>query len=205
MEYIIDSIDTSYIVENEADIVKMLHEDRKDKISKIKQDRCRHTSIKAGLMLQDICKKKLNIEPSQIDIGYTENGKPYIRGFEDFQYNISHTENAVVIAYGDKSVGVDIENVNRRVLPRIFERFSDKESEYINTGKTSKVPVSIDFLDSVEKRAILIWTMKEAFLKCKGIGLSIKLSSFDVLGDLENVKFHIFQHKNYIISICSEI
>ena len=111
-------------------------------------------------------------------------GKPFIREFPDFHFNISHTKTALAIAFGDSSLGVDIENL-RNVDLKIARRFCEAEQNYIKT----------------EKDFFFAWTRKEAFIKKTGEGLSRPLNSFNCINS-KDIK--TFFYNNLVVSVCSE-
>lgn len=117
-------------------------------------------------------------------------GKPYLLNYRDFQFNISHTKNALVVAVSDKSVGIDIEKI-KAVDFKIAERFFvHEELSYIIENK-----------DLQNKRFFEVWTKKEAYIKCIGKGLSIPLNQFNVF-DIELVKhYYTISFLDYIISV----
>jgi 4'-phosphopantetheinyl transferase len=101
-------------------------------------------------------------------------GKPYVTNPEickAFRFNISHTTGLIVIAVSMQcDIGIDVECLNRKGNDLDIARyyFSKKEYEELNA------------LPKHEKRDrfIQLWTLKEAYIKAKGIGLSLALDSF---------------------------
>ena len=94
------------------------------------------------------------------DILKTENGKPYIIKQPDFHFGISHTKNAITVAFSKEPVGVDIEKI-RDVDLKVADRFfTEEEQKYIN----SDVSLSC-------RRFFEIWTKKEAIIKKSGLKL----------------------------------
>lgn len=120
------------------------------------------------------------------DILKTENGKPYIIKQPDFHFSISHTENAVAVAFSKEPIGVDTEKI-RSVNLKVADRFfTEEEQEYIN----SDVSLSC-------RRFFKIWTKKEAIIKKSGLKLK----------DIKTAKTeHIttFLKDGYVISVCTE-
>ena len=57
---------------------------------------------------------------------------------------------------------------------------------------------------SIEKESVFtkMWTIKESYVKMKGIGLSYGLNNVDTLSLKKNIK--LLNYKNYIICICFE-
>ena len=63
--------------------------------------------------------EKFNIPIDRIEYCKTENGKPYIKNYPDYHFNISHSNGAVAIAFSDYPVGVDIEKIRKADMKRI--------------------------------------------------------------------------------------
>lgn len=111
----------------------------------------------------------------------TASGKPFIKGRENFHYNLSHSGNWVVIAFGDTEVGVDVEkprtNIDMDAIARRF--FATEEQRYVFKEETNRV-----------SRFCEIWTGKESYLKYMGTGLKKDLTSFNVLSLEPEIRLH---------------
>lgn len=97
----------------------------------------------------------------------------------------------------DYEIGVDVEKVNGPIF-NIVERFFSFEEKYISKCEPVKR----------NSTAYKIWTLKEAFIKSKGKGLSIPLESFDIflLGKMIFLKCIELKSGYYIsISINKEV
>lgn len=112
-------------------------------------------------------------DPSQAVIERDAHGKPSVKCIDGFHYNLSHSGQRVVIAYGSHPLGVDVELVRSAAdRERMAHRFfTDEERAYISreTDSTARA-----------ERWTRVWTMKESYLKYLGIGLSRGLDSFSV-------------------------
>lgn len=84
--------------------------------------------------------------------------KPFIKNHKGIKFNISHTDGLVIVGFSQEEIGVDIEWINKRFEYKdiVNNCFTDSEIEYIDN----------DFYKFYE-----LWTIKEAYLKCDGIGL----------------------------------
>ncbi|WP_228438756.1 4'-phosphopantetheinyl transferase family protein [Chryseobacterium pennae] len=101
------------------------------------------------------------------DIQFNEYGKPSIPG--EFFFNISHSRNVVLIAYGNVQLGIDIEK---------------KEDIQIEDFKTQMTQKEWDSVHSVPHKIEAFyeyWTQKESAIKYVGKGLSIPLKSFEII------------------------
>jgi len=170
-------------------------------VSSEKQKRieCFHCNIDkklglyADLLVRMIVCQKNNIKNDTINFDRDQDGKPYIKTCRDFQYNVSHTRNAVVVAMADCGVGVDIERI-KPIDYKIADRFfSDNEQKYIKNQS-----------DETDKRFYEIWTKKEAYIKYKGTGLPLLNSAIDVFDPVISNRIQTIEKDGYMISICSE-
>ncbi|MFS0762824.1 4'-phosphopantetheinyl transferase family protein [Peribacillus phoenicis] len=136
---------------------------------------------------------------------YNKYGKPFIREFPSFHYNLSHSHNWVVCATDNNEVGIDIEKIKDIDLG-IAERFFTP----IEFAEIQRRP-------HYEQLACFYeyWTMKESFIKALGRGLSIPLNSFSIREENgvyktidQNSKLYYFKQPNldkeYKLAVCSK-
>ena len=140
------------------------------------------------MIVQDYIKKKLGI--SDCIIKRNNNGKPYIEGHPEIQFNISRSSNICVVALSNKPVGIDIEKIREFDFKIAVRFFSDYEQHYIFDSMLQK------------ERFFEIWTKKEAYLKYTGEGLTRPLSSFSVF-DIAPM-FRNYYLDGYIITVCQK-
>jgi len=98
-----------------------------------------------------------------------ENGKPFLSGGE-LSFNLSHTRGLVACGIARAlPVGIDVERIDRPVdVEQLAARFfSPSETASLRSGR---VDARVRFFD--------LWTLKEAFIKAIGAGLSQPLNSF---------------------------
>lgn len=106
---------------------------------------------------------------------YNENGKPFFAQYPDFQFNISDSKQRVVAAFDTEDVGVDVEYL-RTHRPELMQRFfSDEERQSVESQPD----------DDAKGRAFtMLWSMKEALVKCLGTGIAKDFTNYSV--DVEN-------------------
>lgn len=127
----------------------------------------------------------LNIKEDEFNLQKGAHGKPFLKCFPDFYFNISHSGKYVAVAFSSADVGVDLEVLKDINLKIAHRHFTLKEQEFVCDCKTF----------------FYVWTRKESFIKQKGTGFAIPLSSFDTL-DIKNIK--TFETENYTLSVCSQ-
>lgn len=132
-----------------------------------------------------------NIIPS--DICRNLYNKPYINN-ADIYFNLSHSQNAFLISVSRYESGIDIEDnsLDINYLDCMNYAFSDEELKYCN----------IDTFNNFFE----VWTLKEAYLKAIGIGLTDNLKQINCLDNIiyENREMkHIsfYSLKNEICSL----
>lgn len=125
----------------------------------------------------------------------TPAGKPFVPGKENFHYNLSHSGRWVVIAFGRREVGVDVETLRPDTdIENIARRFfAPDERNYVFEDQENQ---RIRFFE--------IWTGKESYLKYLGLGLMKDLASFSIFDREPGIRLH---HRTldaeHCLSVCS--
>lgn len=185
-------------------MIKYISEEKKKKINGFYKIEDKVRGIYSELLIRKMIMEELNIENKEIFFKTNKYGKPYLKGFKDIFFNISHSGQYVVCCLDSNPVGIDIEKISSIDFEGIAkEFFTFKEQEYIL--KENKLEERIN-------RFYEIWTFKESFIKCIGTGLYVPLNSFSICFDEENKPVvdinkyslkRIEVDKNYKMSICS--
>ena len=141
---------------------------------KKRADKCRHwenayTCIAAEALLRHAVKTHLHTGKYTLETNAY--GKPRIKEKPDFHFNLSHSGNWVVLAFGGSEVGVDVETIlmDDKKIKVAHRFFGEQERQFVFQTE----------VDS-HKRFFQIWTAKESYLKFLGTGLQTPLTSFDV-------------------------
>jgi 4'-phosphopantetheinyl transferase len=111
----------------------------------------------------------LGQKPEEIDFLYGAYGKPFIHTNQFLDFNLSHTQNIIVLAVTKLGqIGIDIEFAHRPLEMLEKNICTDFELQELNS-----LPISLrnPFL-------VQLWTLKEAFSKSLGLGLNKSFSSF---------------------------
>lgn len=135
-------------------------------------DKPRRCYIAAAARARELIAPYLGVHPTDVNYGYGEQGKPCLIG-SDLQFNISHTEDrlALVIAL-DQPAGIDIEYHSGKLnVLELAQRFFHPD-EYQQLCQISG--------DQQLACFYRLWTLKEAFIKATGKGLSFGLENFVV-------------------------
>lgn len=102
----------------------------------------------------------------------------------DLVFNLSHTDGLVACAVArGLAVGVDVERVERRVEVEKLARYSFAESEAETLLAAPE--------EARRELFFAYWTLKEAYIKARGMGLALPLDgfAFDVAGEQPTIAF----------------
>ena len=176
-----------------TELFNLISYKKQEKIKCYHFDIDKKLSLYSDLLVRVIACENLYVNNSDLLFHESKYGKPYIKGYPDFHYNISHTRNAIVLVISTTPVGVDIEKIKKAALSIAKRFFAANEQDYIFKDNN-------DFC----KRFYEVWTKKEAYIKYIGKGLSIPLNSFDILDENISKQIHTYERNDYIISVCSK-
>ncbi len=150
-------------------LLDLLPESNRSFISRFKRTAGAQRSLFGELLSRFILQQKLGLDGKAIIYNKSKNGKPFLES-KQAQFNLSHSGNWVVMAYGKEEVGIDVEEI-RPINYRIAERFFSTEEVRLLNSKSGDEKLDY-FFD--------LWTLKESYLKLIGTGLTRSLSSFTI-------------------------
>jgi len=171
-----------------------LPDERKEKLLRYRHDIDRKIGIYSQILIRCLICRVSSLKYHDIQINEGPTGKPYLACNPRYEFNISHTRNAVAAALSDEPIGVDIERIREIDINIAKSVFSDKELNWLQDASEDR-----------NRRFFDIWTKKEALVKYHGIGLSGDLKSYDVTGPLPGEEIFTFELNGYTISVCSKM
>jgi len=162
--------------ERVASLTGTLATDERIRAERFRFDRDRTRYIIARGLLRAIIARYLDKEPGAITFQYNAFGKPSLPdepGRDRIRFNVSHADGIALYALTrSREVGVDIEGVRADMASeRIAERFfSPREIAALRA------------LDPELRHEAFFacWTRKEAYIKARGVGITVGLDQFDV-------------------------
>jgi len=140
-------------------------------------DRDRQRFILSHALLRLILSRYIRIDAGQVQFSSGQHGKPSISGAgaaaEGLQFSLSHSGSYALVAVArGRAVGVDLEmrKPGLDVLKLAQRFFAPSESRLIATA------------DGEIRQHLFyrFWTAKEAYVKGRGVGLSLGLDRFEV-------------------------
>ena len=152
-------------------------DERRKKTDSFRLKRDRQLSLGAELLLMQGL-KEWGINPKEIKYYYGANGKPYLTGGQNIYFNLSHSEETVICAVSLCEIGCDIEKISDYKLQVAKKFFCEDEYEMIVSQTTKEARQNIFFR---------LWTLKESFIKLKGMGMSMPMNSFSIKLDTNEI------------------
>lgn len=111
------------------------------------------------------------MEPAAVEFRHSKHGRPELVSDIGLQFNLTHTNGLIALAVTTQApVGIDVEYLNRQAgIPKLASRyFSDEENSALY-----RLPA-----EAWSQRFYDLWTLKEAYLKACGTGLTTPLRDF---------------------------
>lgn len=203
---VLKKVDIDFFEQNWNQLLLKVYPARREKVMKLRNKKAAVMSLAAGIEIQKIITSKFHVLPEDIRIFYNENGKPVFACEDEFHFNLSHSGDMLAIVYGNTVCGIDVERTDQFNLKISKRCFTKSEDEYVN-GISNKSVIGKSDGFGINRRFTTIWTMKEAYLKYKGTGISVPLNSFTVnpyekTVEGEKVKFFTKEAGDYVLSVC---
>jgi len=154
---------------------KILTPEETERYARFAFEKDRRQFLLTRALVRDVLSRYLGVEPAALVFARNEYGKPALA--EPLgcpvTFSLSHTKGLSVCAVAsEQMIGVDVESLQRtpghQDIPKRF--FATSEVAFLES--VDKPQKSTEFLR--------LWTLKEAFIKARGLGLSIPLNSFEV-------------------------
>lgn len=149
----------------------VLSADERQRAVKFHFDKDRSRYIVSHASLRGILARYLQRAPEELSFSVNEYGKPFLPDRE-LEFNLSHSGDYALIAVTrGRNIGVDVEQIREVEIEELARRnFSPREvSELMALLPEQRLNGFFN-----------CWTRKEAYIKARGLGLSIPLDSFIV-------------------------
>lgn len=139
----------------------------------------RHEYLVTRALVRTVLSRYADVDPYAWRFSKNAYGRPEIaapQGLLQLRFNLSHTDGLIVCLVAlDREIGVDVENMTRRgETVEIADRFFSP----IEATTLRALPEA-----SQRYRFFEYWTLKEAYIKARGMGISLPLEQFSFLLD----------------------
>jgi len=157
-----------------ADYEALESEDERERRLRLRFERDRHERLVSVALLRTTLARYADVEAGAWVFARNEHGRPDPvpgQGDPPLRFNLSHARGRVACAVTvDRAIGVDVEWVERRGNPvEIADRyFAASEVRDLRACSTARR----------RERFFEYWTLKESYIKARGLGLRIPLRQF---------------------------
>ena len=160
----------------------LLTEDERAKRDRFRFEKDRHTCLVTRALVRTVLSMYVDVPPEAWRFVVNEYGRPEIAEpghARALKFNLSHTNGLIAcIVARERAVGVDVEDRERR------GRLLQVADRYFSASEVR----ALRALPEAEQldRFFLYWTLKESYIKARGMGLAIPLGkfSFDIGTDI---------------------
>ena len=180
--------------------------ERRTKTDSYRQEMDKKRSIAAFYLLEKAwMEHQKSGTQEELQLAYSEFGKPYLPDFPEFHFSISHSGKIAVCASCETGeIGIDIQlikEIRLGLAERFFTKLEREELEELPLGKER------------DRQFAKIWTMKESYLKYSGRGMRVELSKFYqeqhtgwILEEQQRKAYvsHFENFEGYLFAVCQK-
>jgi 4'-phosphopantetheinyl transferase len=152
----------------------LLNEPEQAQLDRLRFDVLKRRYLLTRVLVRTVLSGLAPVAPAAWRFAQNAYGRPFIADpppqARQLRFNVSHTEALVVLvlAHGFE-VGVDVECIRRHAPLDVAQRFFSRAESAELTGLPPERQVA-RFWD--------LWTLKESYIKARGMGLSLPLDAF---------------------------
>lgn len=146
-----------------------------------------HEYLVTRVMVRTVLGRMLGLAPAALTFSVNQWGRPTLSpgvSVSPLYFNISHADGLIVLLVSSvHEVGVDTELLSRApnllaLAPRVF---APRE-----LNELAALPIP-----DQAKRAVVLWTLKESYIKARGMGLALALDGFAFRVEGERIRLEI--------------
>ena len=163
-------INPEKVLETEATLAFLTHEERTQHLRFIPPLK-RHEYLVTRVLLKTILGRTLGIPAAAVQFTTNQWGRPELSPPSPLRFNVTHTEGLIALLLSDQhEVGADTERISRapRLLALAPNVFAPAELSDLAALPT----------EQQAHRALTLWTLKESYIKARGMGLALALDGF---------------------------
>jgi len=153
-------------------LTSFITKDEKHKLQQYKNKSAQHIALITRAVCRLVLSQYTNTEPTSLEFIRDQHGKPELLNNPlNFRFNLSHNNNLIIMAVTViDDIGCDIEDPKRKINIEAISRryFAKQEYQALHLLKNEKQQTLF----------FQFWTLKEAFVKATGLGISLGLDSF---------------------------
>lgn len=131
----------------------------------------RYRFVTSRMVVKYTAAAALRAVPADLDLSYRIGGRPYIRGMDQIDISLSHTEDLIAVGVSRTGrIGVDAEPAGRLMS---FDLLRDRICIPAESTELERMPP-----ERQNAELLRLWTLKEAYSKALGQGLRLGFTEF---------------------------
>ncbi len=144
----------------------------------------RHEFLVTRVLVRTVLGEALGVDPRAVSFTLNRWGRPELSPPGGVRFNVTHTAGLVMVIVSEEyEVGVDTERLSRApallgLAPTVFA-----PRELRDLGALSP--------DLQPDRAVTLWTLKESYIKARGMGMALALDGFAFRFDATGVELEV--------------
>jgi 4'-phosphopantetheinyl transferase len=171
---LLDEVDRPHV--HEACLAMLSEEERARAARFVAERHRRHFVLAHGLVRAALSRQAPPVDPAAWRFIADRHGRPFVAGPRTdklLHFNLSHTEGCVACVISPSaSVGIDVEATDRPCSHLAIAEFTFSSAEVADLRGLPPAELIDRFFD--------YWTLKEAYIKARGMGLRLPLDQFSI-------------------------
>jgi 4'-phosphopantetheinyl transferase len=153
---------------------ELLTDAERERVDRFRFEKDRHRALVTRALVRTVLSRYIDLDPMEWSFGENEHGRPHITntmaGADALFFNLSHTTDLIVLAIGARQIGIDTEYLERK------NATADIANRYFAPSEVAEL-VQLPAAAQRE-RFFQYWTLKESYIKARGMGLALPLDGF---------------------------
>lgn len=144
----------------------------------------RHEYLVTRVLVRTVLGRALGVAPQTLKFTANEWGRPALWPPAPLHFNVSHTDGLVVCMVSpNPEMGVDTEQLARApdllaLAPTVFAPQEQSDLAALPANEQAR-------------RAVVLWTLKESYIKARGMGMALPLDGFAFRFDADRVRMEV--------------
>ena len=163
----------------------MLSKTELEKVQRYRLAKAQHNALITRAFVRSVLSLYTDLKAQDLIFEITEHGKPELSNSSlPLRFNLSHNNNLIICAVClNHDIGCDVESLSRKISVNSIAKRYFSANEYQTLQTLPPATQRTQFFE--------YWTLKEAFVKATGLGISQGLHTFSFqIGTTEQAAFN---------------
>ena len=180
-------VPTPFDVALQRDYLALLSPTEHEQLARLRFDALKRRYLLTRVLVRTVLSRCVPVDPADWIFAHNAYGRPFIADPPpealQLRFNVSHTEALVVLVVATgREVGIDVECTQRHAPLDVAQRFFSRPE----AAELASLPP-----EQQVARFWDLWTLKESYIKARGMGLSLPLDAFTFRFDGEQLALEV--------------